>query len=448
MNYTGLSAKIESDPMPKKVLLCALLLLLLLTSCQGEFRLFKPAATPTETATATRIPSPTPTFTPTPTVTPTPTLEPTPTVTTTPFSEMDPFRLDAGLEGLLTGKWLGMQMLGDTLWLFTTNGAARRNVTDRDFTTVTFSSDPLGVDQAGRLWTQDTKSGNLNLWGSLKWKTTKTQAGWLTGTLLSKSPLATPPVTDALSNVWFAATWGAARFNGSTWARYPFYQMGFKSPPTGFTRSLLFAGTPDGAVWAASCLWKEDQPAGEGGLSRFDGTAWKRVPLPGKEPCLTVLTTDAHGLLWIASTTALMVYNPLDARVQTIPFPVPDARATISYMTMLQFSPQGEPWAAFVLCNPNGCGDLNVRYRWYEKSWNQVSEINGWTLRPLVFDLNGNTWMVNENAVEVVSGTALEAVSSLHSYGAGVDSTGRIWVLADFGGETGLWVLDPAQLPD
>jgi hypothetical protein len=127
---------------------------------------------------------------------------------------------------------------------------------------------------------------------------------------------------------------------------------------------------------------------------------------------------------------------------------VPDARATISYMTMLQFSPQGEPWAAFVLCNPNGCGDLNVRYRWYEKSWNQVSEIKGWTLRPLVFDLNGNTWMVNENAVEVVSGTALEAVSSLHSYGAGVDSTGRIWVLADFGGETGLWVLDPAQLPD
>ncbi|KAF0106935.1 MAG: cellulase glycosyl hydrolase family 5 TPS linker domain X [Chloroflexi bacterium] len=416
---------------------------IMLTSCRAGISLF---STPTPTITPTLIPTPTPQ--PTSTPTPTPTL--TPTLTTTPYSEMGPFQLEYPLDGLLPGQWLDLQIIKDKLWVVSSQGAAWRKLDETAFSSVTWSAEYLGIDQSNRLWVHNPLTGSLSSWDGYQWKDYTVKDGWLTGTLLSRSPLKNVPVSDNQGGTWLATTWGAAHFDGQNWTRYPFYQMGFKSPPKGTVRSLVFVNatdvhvdSPDGTLWAASCVWKDGMPVNEGGLSRFDGTTWSRVALPDLDTCITAIDSSIS-LLWLATTAGIISMSPNSLEIRSFPDPTIGDRASVAYTDSIQVTPGGEMWPVFVLCTPNGCGQLAVRFHWVNGSWFQGGEVSGFPFQPVVFDLNGNAWFLNDGrisvpvhnhdgSIELISKTNLDAVSGA------VDKTGRLWIVARFGDAWGLW---------
>jgi hypothetical protein len=409
----------------RKVTLVLILFLLVVTACQQT-----PASPPTPTRVNTFTPLP-PTFTPT--------ITPTPTVTPTPFAQAGVFDLIQGVDGVLPGTLTGMQINNNTLWLFSNKGAAWRSLTDTTFNKVLFKTTLLGVDANGLLWTHDPDFGTISAWDGTRWKSFNEKEGWLIGTQLAKTPLKTSLLTDSSGDTWLGVSWGAVHYDGLNWTRYPFYQMGFMSPVAGTSRSLVFASTADGSVWAASCLWKDQQPIGEGGLSRFDGTTWQTIGLPEQNVCATAITSDPSGGLWVATSTQLLDLAPGAEKFLVFPYPEIGNRSIVYFAESIQLDPEGNPWMGLSLCTSNGCGQLRARYALLEEQWSQVGEAAGWQLHPVLFDRQGKDWVLTENEISLFHSGELEKISDLTPVGGAVDADGNIWLLAQFGESSGLW---------
>ena len=57
----------------------------------------------------------------------------------------------------------------------------------------------------------------------------------------------------------------------------------------------------DGTIWAGFTrgLSERRQPVAQGGLRRFDGSAWKVASLPGDTVDISAITETADNALWV-----------------------------------------------------------------------------------------------------------------------------------------------------
>jgi hypothetical protein len=388
----------------------------------------------------TQSPSDTPLL-PTATLTPTPTPEDTFTPTPTLPPDIDSLQLKVVLEPILFGAVIDFRLLPDGRMILTTSrGYATFEDEDIFLQMAGYSQQMVGVDDFERMWFFiDGDGSRIYFWdGGLDF--ILADAGWEpvddVGIMLGQGV-----VTDSEDQVWLYTERDVRMYDGEQWTIFDMDDLGMPTPPYEEiirNLSLHYLKGID-QIWLASCYWGGPGPIGGGGVRWYEKGVWKGGGTSVREGCALSVAEDESGRVWMGVDDILWRYNPKTASWRHFPVPEPTDSKRYRFAGDIVISPEGEPWASFLLCGGASCEDFN-RFRRQGEDWIPIGEPYFFTQK-LLFDGNGAPWIFGDGIARVEDNQSTP-ISELIVEGVAVDANGRIWVVGHpMGGEMALWVM-------
>ena len=227
---------------------------------------------------------------------------------------------------------------------------------------------------------------------------------------------------DRDGNIWFTTDRGVQRYDGRSWKTYT-TEDGLTSDSPSWFRGLY--QTRDGTLWAG---FGSPAGSGESGISRFDGTRWTTVDVPGDpKPTINSITQSSDGDIWFA-TNGQGVYrldpSPGSPRPWTYYTTADGLNSDVVYQVLeaepgrLWFAAErgishldGETWSSYLRERP-------VRAVWQTKDGTVWAITSGGG--PRLARFGGGRWDAVEIPIDVQRGSLI----------ARMTSENRIWIWA------------------
>ena len=445
----------------KKFLFCVLLFGLAMLAC-GPLQQATSVPVPTSTSPLipALVPSSTTTLIP---ITPTakaltPTLVPVPSATTIPtVISLSPFQGVISLAGRLgdsTGVVQVHAMADGSVWIIAPqtiltwnyqanqvldaqpyNGEAQLATID-NFAQVWLLSKDIGVIAScqGPSCTPFTADSgwtsvgpfNVNWWATTPWNIYHTAGGMR----------------------WVPMERDVRAFDGARWSVYTLEDMGFTDPEMEDIGIVHYLGTAEDSadVWVGECFYSGPGPVGGGGVRWFDGQTWHGEDFPVGSKCVSALTLDDKGDMWLAASIVVWHYDHTGQ--SWTKYQMPEELLSgynFTHPHQLIIDKSGDVWVIEQMCGGASC-DVGVNlYRIHAGEWSLVIEAEYWgsSFKQLVLDGNRQGWLFWEGMFYKLEGNQLEPVSSIAARGADVSPAGSIWVVVGSGDEVSLQVLEP-----
>ncbi len=310
----------------------------------------------------------------------------------------------------------------------------------------------VGVDAAGRAWLFG-ESGDVIYYRRAGEELTSADAGW--------TPVTDPRalqergvVSDNEGKVWLATAQDVRVFDGAQWTIYTREAMGM--PPAEWedllTEFTLTYVESQQQMWVGSCDWGGPGPFGGGGVRWFDGQAWRGAQLPTATGCVTAITADAEGRVWIGMHHGIVkLFDQTTGNWREFPLPEP-VEYRRGYPVALSLGPDGAPWLLSALCGGASCDATRALYHLQDGAWVEVAGpqdyfqefYQGPTL-PVLFDEAGTPWFfMGMMAFRIVDNRLEQPPSAdLNVWAATAGKAGQIWVIANAKDDTpALWALE------
>lgn len=413
--------------------------------------------TPTNTPTRTFTPTDTPTPTPTPTRTHTPTLTPSetplPSNTPTPFVfDQGPFERALVIDQVIPGVINDFMVADDgSIWLSSPYAVGRFAPNTYEFTQLNLRDPVIGLTKDGRAWILPENGTPLTFWDGSRFTTYTETSSWIQPDGYGlPSPLEPTFNVDIQGKLWMTTTYDVRRFNGSQWRIYLPQEMGFALPyrKTQSTAFRLALSQISNTVWVGSCDFLNGNIIGGDGLRVSDGVIWRETELPLPNGCVTALTADRFGYLWVGMHNQLWRYDEREATWEEfVPPPLdPETYPDYSYgaVTDLTAAPDGSVWVLIKLCGASGCENLQLRYRLEYGLWSPMRQETLLSPPEILFDGNSTAWTFLPCEVYRLEDNHFEQVASIDWIEADVDSLGNVWLLSgEVNGQMILWRTQP-----
>ncbi len=383
---------------------------------------------------------------------------PIPTLTPTQKSEIGPFRRVAGAP-----EYGRLAMTPDGgLYLLGTESAYR--LMDDEWT-VLFNDAPaylLGVAPSGEIWAAEGMS--IFRWNESGWHTFEEESGWPQS---EDESTFYDPVGEILfasdDSVWVATNLDVRRFDGQRWRVYGFAEMAISNTwmdePEDLMGLTFTISEVNGVIWLGGCKFLPPGPVPMGsGLRWFDGASWRIPDSSVSSGCITAIAQAPDGSVWMdlskdvaptdddpfpAPDQMLTRYDPDASAWESHPLPEPDGFNRWAHVMDLSYDASSNPWLEMELCGGASCYGLPTRL-YYNRAADsfvilEYEQVDIYTY--LFFDSNGQGWLFSRRLFKMVD-EEFVLVDELVTASAIQAPNGRIWSLAYFGDELGLWASD------
>ncbi len=414
-----------------------------------------PTATPTPTATGTATPAatPPPSFTPIRTATRTLTRTPTPTPRPTPPQEVTPIpdllRQVVAIEDVLPGRFPGLRPAPDgTLWLTTDQAIARGIENTWTVVLAEYTGRLVGMDAQGRVWVVSDDTIEISAWDGASWTVYAADEGWIP--LTDDWRVVRGGSSDELGRFWLTTSQDVRVFEGARWTVFTPQDMGMgEVGREDLAAEFVLTSVKDsGTVWVGECDWGGPGPFGGQGARWFDGQVWHGADTPVAAGCVTVISSDPAGHVWLGVDADLWRYDPTTASWTQFAPPVPPYEAPrFGFVVDIALDPTGDPWPILALCGGASCFNGNVLYHLQDGAWSQITERDETGTERLVFDAAGAAWLFWAGDLYRVKGETLETVAGLFAQSVVLDANGQVWFVATHSGRDVLFTI-PTQTGD
>jgi hypothetical protein len=196
-----------------------------------------------------------------------------------------------------------------TAWVITGQGAQRWDNMSWEAMLSEEEGGLASVDDRGRLWVLLLNTGEIAAWQNGDWAGYGAENGWtepptaaeMAGTLASWRAY-----TDPAGMVWLPTSRDVRAFDGEKWSLFTLEDMGFPPPEMedlGVIHLLAMGG--DGAdVWVGECYYGGPGPMGGQGVRWLDGETWRGADSPVGQTCVSAITADLTGNVWLGAYPA------------------------------------------------------------------------------------------------------------------------------------------------
>lgn len=444
----------------KHLILFIIICLLSLTACRSE----QPditAATPSATApdfsetlnrlaTQTQVAALTVTAESSPTKT---TLEEISAVTPSPLpllppplEKVGPFQQVSRQEAPIIGKVVNLQTGQDgSLYLLSESGYSLYKNNQWTAYFIGETGYLIGVDPQGRGWVVTHDGSSISHWQSGNddkeiWIAYSENEGWTPPGASSAYPVNPGLFTDNRGHLWLSTAQDVRRFDGNHWEVFDAQTLGMNPVAEGgYPVFTIYPSPVDHQVYIGRCDWESMGPIGGGGLRAFDGISWNNLDPTFDTGCVTDISQDASGALWIALDATLYRYHPSSRLLETVKLPVPTSQTSLGYIISLTADPNGDLWAQFALCDGNACLNGTALYHLNDGQWLAIGEPKPSGGMQLLFDASGTPWLLFAGTISRVSENNLEEAAGLNVLAATTDPSGKIWLIAQYAGPPTLW---------
>ncbi len=373
-----------------------------------------------------------PTFTP---------VEPSPI----PIEDIKDFDLVYSGEPILPGVLTDIYVSGDgTKWLVSDRGAARIVGFDKNITLTRFWDAAVGIDEAGHLWVISNSGARISSWDGYTWSHYDEKSGWYP---IIKWNIGNPVAdleTLAGGDLWLLTQRDLRKFVNNRWFVYTLDGMGFNDRiRKAIDVKLVFDIVADDEPWVGLCYWMDEKPIGGQGARTFTNGDWINVPNISPESCVSAITIDDRGLVWLGVNGAIAFYDP--SRNQTELLVPPSLKSvsnlTYRYVLELPVDELGTAWPLFGLCGEEDCGLFSVRYRLDVAGWHQIDDIFPLSNQKLLFDQSGNAWVFTKNVIYAAAGNNTIPKADVWISGLCQGSNKDIWIIGRYENIDAIWRL-------
>lgn len=409
-----------------------------------------------EVITASFTASPTaPPLPPTPTSTLSPTDIPTPITTPTQIpKDIAPFHFMTSLAGLLmdsTGNVEVYAPADGSVWISTGQAAMRWDGQAWEVVLDNNEGMLVSVDDSGQLWVLPQDTSEISAWQDGQWTTYPTDSGWVSVGSFEESWWATTPwgvYTDASGTLWVPMEQDVRAFDGARWSVYTLEDMGFTNPEMediGIVHYLVTAEN-SAEVWVGECLYSGPGPVGGGGVRWFDGQAWHGEDSPVGLKCVSALTMDDKGDVWLAASKVVWHYDHTGQ--SWTQYQMPEELLSgygFTHPRQLIIDKSGDVWVIEQMCGGASC-DVQVNlYQIHDGEWSLSIDAEYWSssFKQLVLGGYGQGWLFWDGMFYQLNEEPLEPITSIDARGADVSPDGRIWMVEGSGDDASLQVMEP-----
>ncbi len=369
----------------------------------------------------------------------------------TPTAQLErsgPFQQMSTEEALIAGRVISLETDPEGgIWLISEDGISHFNGEMWSGFLTETTGEMVGMDRKGHFWLVSNDGTSITSWDRTAWISYTLSTGWEpVETELPYLGLARRVTSDQYGNVWLASESGVRMFDGSSWQNITNDMMGM--PPVGdpdlISQYLIKTIQERGEVWVGRCDWSGPGPISGGGVGVYDGETWLGNQPPFDDGCVTTIEEGTNGDIWVGRDGGLWKLSGQDGRWEEYvpPAPPEEIGFRYGYVVGLAVDPNGDPWVELEICGGASCYNGEILFHLIGRDWEQIGEINAGIRREVLFDEQGNTWIISGGSIYRVVGDEPEHLSDLNVLAAASDREGGIWLLAQGSGAPTLWKLD------
>jgi len=401
------------------------------------------AIIPSQQTSAITNPTPSLTNSPIPSETPFPTPSPTTESRAVPGFQEVHINVDLPQEKLSI-----LQISADgTLWMGTEHDILKLKDETWDTYLHLIPGQLVGVDKGGRVWVVDQDGMYISVWSGEMWTDYTFEDGW--APLQEFAQVRSRPVMDQHGQIWLSTDQDLRVFNGTSWEIYTHTDLGTSHPleaEEGLLPSLSLKFMPGiNELWMGSCNWTGAGPIGGQGVLRFNGIDWEQVNPKLSSGCTTTITEDNQGNIWIGLDGNIWRYEPATANLTEFEAPPSpfEGGGKFGEVDEITFDHENNPWAEFLFCGGAGCGFGPILYRHQNGEWLQAT-MDFQYQRKLIFDSDGNPWLLTSAGIFDLSKNELTQVAELQLDPSTVttNESGRVWFIVINDDQNQLWTLE------
>jgi hypothetical protein len=371
----------------------------------------------------------------------TPAFTATPAAAASPGSvHVDVFRSVAPVDATLPGRIVDLRAgPEEVLWVLSESGVASLH---GKVWTVHFSDEEFllaGFDAAGRMWMVNEQGTAAWSWDGTVWQVFCETEGWTPVQTPASIHLGEDLLTDLSGRVWMTTGQDVRMFDGRVWEVYSLEEMGFEADletaaSQGFSLPAL-AMDHVGRVWVGDCDFQGEVNTGQG-ARWFDGENWQGVDVPTDSGCVQDIAVDQKGRVWLGIDEVLWRFDPASKEWASFKPPEAPSGDRFDRIVHIAFGSDGEPWPALKVCGGASCGGFEVRYHLRKDTWTQIGKTVDYLSEGFYFDPAGTPWLYSAETLYRVVGDNLEPISGLKVSAVTQDSTGRLWIAAEYQRQT------------
>ena len=177
----------------------------------------------------------------------------------------------------------------------------------------------------------------------------------------------------------------------------------------------------------------------------FEGGMWRGGDSPIGSKCVSILTVDRSGDVWIGEEDAIWRYQPANGKWTS--FPLLEASQfgfNFNHPLDLLVDQDGDIWVIVQFCGGANCDTESYLYRIHAGEGSVAAEPSDWwePRKDLLSGADGRSWLLWEGVFyQIIDGELLPLVT-IEPRGIALDPFGNVWVLDGNEGAAALWVLD------
>jgi hypothetical protein len=182
------------------------------------------------------------------------------------------------------------------------------------------------------------------------------------------------------------------------------------------------------------------------GVRWFDGETWQGADAPVGPTCVSAITADPAGNVWLGAYGSVWRYGYADQSWTAYSLPeVFLGNYNFAYPRQLMVDGNGDAWVIMELCGGASCSGPVQVYRIHAEEWSLIIEAPYWDLplKHLAVDGSGQGWLFWDGEVYRLDDESRTPVASLLARGVDVSPDGSIWVVAEEEDGATLWRLEP-----
>jgi len=311
----------------------------------------------------------------------------------------------------------------------------------------------MSVDEAGRAWVIRKGGTEIEKWERGHWTVQGIDRGWTANSEYIDiwwAPRGWQVQMDAQGRIWLPTQRDVRVFDGGRWRIHTIEELGFAQPEweeLGAYHTIANLES-SGQTWVGECHYGPLGPMGGNGVRWFDGNTWGGKESPVGEKCVSILTVDRSGDVWIGVADAIWRYQPVEDEWTS--YPLPEAAQfglNFNHPLELSVDRDGDVWVIVQLCGGANCDAESYLYRLHEGKGSVVAEPSDWwePHKELFSGADGSNWLLWEGVFYQIEAGAMLPVASFNPRGMTLDPFGRVWVLVGEKEAAELWVLDVTQ---
>jgi hypothetical protein len=360
----------------------------------------------------------------------------------------------ASLAGLLedsTGEVQLHVLANDSVWIISSQAAMHWDGQEWEIVLSATEGKLVSVDDGGKLWVMPQDTSEIVAWQDGQWTTYAVDSGWTSTGIFDENWWAPTPwrfYTGTGGTLWVPMEQDVRAFDGNKWEAYTLEDMGFplmEMEGVGIVHNLALVN--GGAeVWVGECYYSGPGPMSGGGVRWFDGQTWHGMDAPVSSGCVSALTVDQLGNLWLGASENVWRYEHTSQSWTEYSLPAALlSEFNFTHPRQIIVDQVGDVWVGEQMCGGASCDVLAHLYRIHNGEWSLIIDALYWasSFKQLVLDGNGQGWLFWEGMFYRLDGDLLEPISSIAARGVDVSPDGSIWVVAGIGDEASLQVLEP-----